>query len=135
MKVIRVLGKLFLMKSFWALSLLFTFSLIANAQTSTSKLTGIIYDQTGAIIVGANVTVIGVDGKKFKTVSSDSGEYTLTLPVNKNNSTRRFVASKYDIVVESPGFRRSETKGYIFFSSQFGAMRIDIGLEVGEIRD
>ncbi len=106
---------------------------MANAQSNTtSKLTGSIYDATGAVVVRAKVTAIGFGGKKFEAFSDDRGIYFLVLPFNKYESVRPFTESKYDIIVEGAGFKKSETKGYVFIPSQFGEMHLDVGLEIGE---
>ncbi|HEV8592186.1 MAG TPA: carboxypeptidase-like regulatory domain-containing protein [Pyrinomonadaceae bacterium] len=101
----------------------------------TSKLTGTVYDAQGAVIVGAKVTAISANGKKYQTTTKDDGVYVLELPFRKYDASRNFTESKYDLIVESPGFRRSETKEYVFIPSQFGKMMLDIALGVGILND
>ena len=111
------------------LCILFVFFGQAISQKS-SELSGTVYDPYGAVVVGAKVTALATDGKKFLAVTDDRGVYRLTLPYNPYVSAPEFRISRYDLVVESLGFRRSETKGYAFIPSQFGKMTLDIGLEV-----
>jgi hypothetical protein len=107
-----------------------------GAQTvDTSKLTGTVYDAYGAVIVKAKVRALAGDGRTFDTTTNEDGVYVLVLPFNKYSSGIGFKESKYDIIVESPGFRRSETKGFVFSPSQFGKMYLDLALEVGAISD
>lgn len=110
--------------------LAFPLSLLAQT-TDTSKLTGTIYDAQGSVIVGAKVTALSPDGKKYQTATKNDGVYVLELPYRKYDSGGTFMETKYDLVVESPGFRRSETKGYVFIPSQFGRMMLDIALGIG----
>ena len=111
--------------------LLTTGALTINSQTSKeSKLTGTIYDPQGSVIVGATVTANGL-GKTFSTTSDINGVYTLTLPINLYDSTKRgFHAAKYDLTIEYKGFKPSEIKGFAFIPSQFGKMNLDIALDV-----
>lgn len=110
-------------------SLMFSFS--ASAQTAeTSKLTGTVYDANGAVVVGAKVTAVSTDVKKFGTVSNEEGVYFLTLPFYKYVPNRGFKEAKYDISVERTGFKRSLITGFVFVPSQFGKMTLDIGLEI-----
>ena len=123
MKVLNVI--------FWLLAT----SLALGAQTSnTSKLTGTIYDPNGAVVVGAKITAVG-SGKTFSAVSGNDGVYLLVLPFSPYDLSRGYKMSRYDITVESPGFKRSETKGYAFMPSQFGKMYLDIALDVGYVSD
>ena len=108
-----------------------TLAVVASAFAQKSELTGTVYDANGAVVVGAKISALSSDGKKFETVSNDRGVYVLTLPFNKYEASRAFKESRYDIYVESPGFKRSVTKGYVFIPSQFGKMFLDIGLEIG----
>lgn len=107
-----------------------TLAVVASAFAQKSELTGTVYDANGAVVVGAKISALSSDGKKFETVSNDRGVYILSLPFNKYDASRGFKESRYDIYVESVGFRRSETKGYVFIPSQFGKMNLDIGLEI-----
>ncbi|HRI04998.1 MAG TPA: carboxypeptidase-like regulatory domain-containing protein [Pyrinomonadaceae bacterium] len=104
-------------------------TLTTNAQSQdTSKLYGTIYDQQGAVIPRAKVTAKG-NGRVFETVTNADGFYTLTIPFNRYKPGSAPV--RYDITVESPHFKSSEIKGYVFIPSCMGGMSLDIALEVG----
>ena len=124
---------------FRAVAILFFLLLSAahalGQQAGSSELTGTVYDPYGAVVVGAKVTAVAADGKKFTTVTNDEGSYRLTLPYQSYFASRKFKMSKYDVIVESLGFRRSETKGYAYIPSQFGKMTLDIALEVEGFQD
>ena len=96
-----------------------------------SGLTGTVYDANGSVVVKAKVTAVNTKGKKFETITNEEGIYVLTLPFN----VYPLFESTYNIIVDSPGFRRSETKGYVFIPSQFGKMHLDIALVVGRFVD
>ena len=114
-----------------AFLLLASFLSITAQTNKTSKLSGIIYDPNGAVIVAAKVTAVG-GGKTYTALSNDDGRYELTLPF----VTNAFNLLKYDITVDTPfkGFKRSETKGFAFIQSQFGTMNLDIAVEVAPVQ-
>ena len=112
-----------------------TLAVGVGAFAQKSNLTGTVYDANGAVVVKAKVRAVDVRGNKFETLTNDDGVYVLTLPFNKYDSQRGFKESRYDVFVESVGFKRSEIKGYVFIPSQFGKMHLDIGLELGPIMD
>ena len=117
------------MKNLFLVLFLLTISLSTVAQTKdTSKLSGTIYDAKGSVVVDAKITAAG-RGKVFTTVSNQEGVYVLTLPFIRYQPSQTFKQISYDISVESPGFKRSETKNYVFIPSQFGKMYFDIALE------
>ena len=117
------------MKILLFITLLVSCTLSTNAQNKeTSKLSGTIFDQQGAVIPQAKVTVKG-NGKVFDTVTNDEGFYVLIIPFNPYKPGGMPI--RYNITVESNGFRTSETKGYVFIPSYTGRMSLDIALEVG----
>jgi hypothetical protein len=85
-------------------------SLCAWGQIGTSTLTGRITDSTGAVVPGANVTVVNVGTNfTFKTTTNDEGLYRV-LSLNPG---------PYRVTVETQGFKR--------------AVREDIEIRVGDI--
>jgi hypothetical protein len=114
-------------------------AVITSAQTKDiSKLTGIVYDPVGSVIVGAKVTAISADGKdSFIAKTDENGNYTLLLPYTPWNMKSGLAGDEkvYDITVESQGFQRTSIKEFVFIPSQFGQMRLDFGLRVGKIQD
>lgn len=102
--------------------------LSVNGQTrDTPRLTGTIYDQQGAVIVGAKV-IAKANGKVFEAVTNREGFYFLTLPFNPYEPGSR--PTRYDITAESRGFLMSTIKAYIFVPAYTGRMSLDIALEV-----
>jgi hypothetical protein len=123
-----------IMKWLGILGFVLTFTIAASSQAKyKSVLTGTVYDAQGSVVVKAKVRAVDVRGNKFETVTNEEGDYVLTLPFNKYDQTRGFKESKYDIFVESLGFKRSETKGYVFIPVHSGKMHLDIGLEIGAV--
>ena len=114
-----------IMKSFQVLVLIFGLAVFANSQKSDeSILSGTVYDANGSVVVRAKVIAINQKEEKVETVTNDEGIYTLNLAVNRNNSS-----AKYDIIVETAGFKKSVTKDFVFVPPQFGKMQLDIALE------
>ncbi|MFT3745189.1 MAG: carboxypeptidase-like regulatory domain-containing protein [Pyrinomonadaceae bacterium] len=101
-------------------------SVVAQDQ-KLSRLTGTIYDQNGAVIVGAKI-----NAKAGRTVvhavTDNAGFYMLTLPFNHYQPKSK--SARYDITVESQGFRKSLTKNYVFIPSYTGRMVLDIAMQV-----
>jgi hypothetical protein len=124
----RDIGMKVLMPAFYSLVL----PVLILAQGSpVSKLTGTVYDPQGSVIVGARVTAVAANGNKVSVVTNGEGVYQLSLSYARYFSGGQFKETKYDLIVESLGFQRSEIKGYVFIPSRFGKMILDIGLEVG----
>ena len=70
---------------------------VSRAQVTTASLTGTITDPTGALVSGANVTVVKVDTQfSSKAVSNAGGVYRIDLlPIGT-----------YTMTVEAPGFKK-----------------------------
>ena len=118
------------------LILLFGIPLFVSAQTNnTSKLTGIVYDAQGSVVVDARVMAKGPNGKVFEGITNAEGIYVLTLAYNKYEAGSTFKEARYDITVKAHAFKNSVTNGFVFIPSQFGAMHLDIALEVETIID
>lgn len=82
-------------------ALMFIVSGSAWAQTGTTSLHGSVADKTGAVVIGAKVSLTNAQqGLHRETITSDAGEYDfLALP-----------PGNYALVVEMTGFRRYEQK-------------------------
>jgi outer membrane receptor protein involved in Fe transport len=77
------------------LALLFVFTSVVFGQAETGQITGTVTDSSGAIVAGANVTVLDVNtGAKRTATTNSAGLYTFT---NLKPST-------YDVVIEGSGF-------------------------------
>src|SRR5437667_1086743 len=83
----------------------------AFAQSMTGSLTGTIVDQTGAIVVGADVTLINEASRDVRRTKSNSEGYFAFAAVPSGT---------YTVAIETPGFAKYEQKG--------------VGLKVGDSR-
>lgn len=101
------------------LCLLFA-SLVAFGQAGTGTITGVVTDQTGAVVAGANVSAKNSEtGVTYPASSSNTGNYTLT----------QLPPGNYELDVKVQGF-----KDYIHKNLQVqvaGIIREDVGLQVG----
>ena len=82
-----------------ALIILLT-AVLASAQQARGTLRGLITDELGAAIVGANVTLTDPSGAQKKTTTNGEGVYTFT----------GLAPGKYTIIAIAPGFAVSENK-------------------------
>jgi hypothetical protein len=92
----------------------------ATAQTGLATLTGTVTDQTGAVIAGVPIRAVHVDsGTVMETVTSGTGNYTIG----------QMLIGRWDVTVESPGFKTFRREGLALAGSQ--TLRLDVSLEVG----
>ena len=69
----------------------------ASAQSDRGTITGTVSDATSAVIPGASVVVTNAEtGAKYETVSTETGNYTLT----------QVPPGVYQLSVELPGFKK-----------------------------
>src|SRR5215510_4524830 len=73
---------------------------LAAAQQARGTLRGLITDELGAAIVGANVTLTDASGVQKKTTTNGEGVYTFT----------GLAPGKYTLQAAAPGFAPSENK-------------------------
>src|SRR4051812_17600411 len=115
------------MRSMRSCALLTLFSGVASlafAQTPTAEVTGRVTDQSGAVVIGAKLTVIGTDtGVRREATSNDQGNYTIPL-LNPGN---------YQITVTKEGFRPINQSGVTLNVGQ--AARFDFVLGVGALTE
>ncbi|HKW18884.1 MAG TPA: carboxypeptidase regulatory-like domain-containing protein [Terriglobales bacterium] len=107
----------------FSLLILFVVSFSASdaaAQQATAQLTGVITDSTGAIIVGADVTLQNAQtGVSRKATTNDAGVYLFTLlPIGN-----------YDLTVKQSSFQTYEQKGITLVINQNA--KIDVSLHAG----
>jgi hypothetical protein len=97
---------------------------IAQAQTTTATLIGVVRDKSGAAIPQAQVTAQNVATSFTRTAISDgTGSYTISnLPVGE-----------YVIIAEKSGFAKLVQKGITLDVDQNA--RVDLMLSVGEVAD
>jgi hypothetical protein len=97
---------------------------LAVAQQDRGTFTGIVADETGAVIPGVNVTIVNTaTGSRYPTTTTSSGQYTVPgVPIGT-----------YDLIFESPGFnRRVQRKVEIGVAE---IRRVDVSLEVGAVTE
>src|SRR4051794_17195913 len=108
--------------------LLFAFGLLipalASAQTGAASLTGIVTDETGAIVPGATVTATNqATNVEYTAVSNDAGSYTVTsLPVGS-----------YIVKAELSRFKTAATKPIAMEAKQ--VVRLDFKLQLGAVEE
>lgn len=97
---------------------------VSSAYAQRSAISGLVTDQTGAVVPGAQVTLSNDrTGVVQGGVSNDSGIYSLP-----------FVApGRYSLIVEASGFKRSEQSGIVVETGQ--ALAIGVRLDVGEVAE
>ncbi|MCB9383506.1 MAG: TonB-dependent receptor [Bryobacterales bacterium] len=105
-----------------ALAALFAGSLLAQANLAT--VTGIVTDDTGAVIPGATVTITNTGTNRVREISTGaSGDYTFT---NLNPGT-------FELVATSEGFRQYVEQGIELTTGQ--TLRINAKLEIGAVTE
>lgn len=93
-------------------------------QLGTATISGNITDSSGAVVVGASVTVVNTDtGFRRQTASNDLGQYNLP----------GLTPGTYDMTVEFTGFKRSERRRLTLQVDQNA--RIDVALELGQVTE
>ena len=98
----------------------FAFACVGALAQANSNITGIVTDQTGAIVPGATITLLDTaTGTEKATVSSDTGLYEIA---GLNPST-------YHMKASVKGFQTFEKKGIIVNVSS--TLRVDVALTVG----
>ncbi len=94
------------------------------AQQSTGTISGIVSDQQGAVIPGAQVEVLNTETNAlFTTSSNESGLYVAP----------GMVVGTYEIAVESDGFRRSLRSGVTLQVGQNA--EVNVTLEIGQLTE
>lgn len=103
----------------WALCMI-VMTLCAHAQIRSGTITGIVTDQKGAVIPGAQVTVTNVaTNATYSTVSTDAGLYTIPY----------LEAGTYSVAISKAGFSQVTVGGVTLTPS--GTSRSDVTLQVG----
>ena len=97
---------------------------LVSAQTGAASLTGIITDQTGAVVPGATVTATNqATNVDYTAISNDAGNYTVSfLPVGT-----------YVVKAELSRFKTAATKPLELEAKQIG--RLDFKMELGGLAE
>ena len=112
----KTLSRCFL--GFFAAALLCLSS--ASAQTVTGSITGVVTDQSGAVVTGANVTAENVaTSVKSSAKTNEAGVYTIRfLPIGS-----------YTATIEAAGFSKQTTASFSLDIDQ--TAKIDVTLQIG----
>ena len=107
-------------RSLFVLGLLVEFARFCAGQTSTSLLSGTIFDNSGAVVTGAGVTVLNeATGTALKQFSNNAGLYAFpSIPVGV-----------YTVIVEVPGFKTARQTGNTLVVGT--PLTVNITLEIG----
>lgn len=110
--------------SFLSFLFLVLFSLVAIAQTGTSRITGTVRDASEALVPGATVTATNeATGLSYTQVTTEAGLYAFpALPVGS-----------YTIKAELPGFKVAQKTGNILEVNT--PLVVDLVLEIGEVSE
>jgi hypothetical protein len=101
--------------------MLFVLACVGAFAQADSAVTGIVTDQTGALVPGANITLSDpATGISKSTVSDSTGLYDIA----------GLNAAKYNLKVSAKGFQTYEQKGVVVDISR--TFRVDIKLTIGE---
>lgn len=84
------------------------------------KLTGVVYDHQGSIIIGAKVKAFNKKGEIVENVTDENGIYLLNLSPDF-----------YTIEFEKAGFKKLFVQNYQLVNSTYGKVNYDLVLEVG----
>jgi hypothetical protein len=106
---------------FWTLLLMFLCAAtLAYGQNDRATATGVVTDSSGAIIPGANVSLMEVaTGTNFKGITNTDGIYTIPgLPVGT-----------YTLIIKHDGFRDYQQTGIILIAAQ--VLKVNVRMEVG----
>ena len=110
----------------WIIAVAFTFGRPpeTSAQSSTATLSGIVKDEKGAVIAGANLTLVSVDtGLKHETEGNADGYFVIT-------SLR---PGRYTLTVQHQGFSVAEDKNVVLNVNDYKSLRIE--LKVGQVKE
>jgi Carboxypeptidase regulatory-like domain/TonB dependent receptor len=96
------------------------FCLLSSAQTVTGSITGVVTDQSGAVVTGASVTAENVaTSVKSSAKTNEAGNYTIRfLPIGT-----------YTVTIDAAGFSKQTTASFALEIDQ--TAKIDVALKIG----
>ncbi len=95
-----------------------------DAQGLSGQVSGVVRDQAGAVVPRANVALVHEEtSARRETETSVDGSFLFT----------NLFRGTYSVIVQAPGFRRSEQAGIVLTASE-RLVLADIKLEIGEVQ-
>jgi len=109
---------------FWTALLALVLSSVAFAQSERGNITGIVNDQSGAAVAGAEVVIINRDtNATLRVTSTSSGEY----------NAPNLVPGVYRVEITAGGFKRFVQQN--IFVSVSATVRLDTQLQIGQLSE
>ncbi|CAN5756041.1 hypothetical protein BH24ACI3_BH24ACI3_07030 [soil metagenome] len=116
------MGNLPLAKAFAIMAIMLSVSIVAIAQGTTSRLTGVVSDSSGSAVPGAVVTLTNEGtNATLTTTTSNNGGYVFDL----------ILPGSYTVTVEREGFKKHISSKNTVLINQ--PATVNVGLEVGEV--
>src|SRR5260370_5496797 len=108
----------------WLCILLLNLIVPVFGQETTGSIAGLVSDATGALVPGAQVTVVNVGtNATYKTTTNQAGNFTLrTIPVGN-----------YKLIVEASGFKRYEVTNVVAQVNEVS--RVDVTMAEGAVSE
>src|SRR5579884_2701764 len=102
---------------------LFLLASFAAYAQGTGSITGVVRDNTGAVVPGAQVTVTNTgQGTQYKTTTNSDGTYLVAA----------LSPGSYNIEITAPGFNKFTTENVILRVAE--KQRVDANMTVGEVK-
>ena len=113
-----------LLRAFCLLAVIAASAVAAYGQSYQGGLRGAVRDAAGALVPGANMTLLNEETSVTRTtVSNDVGEYAFS----------NVFPGTYTLTAARSGFKRSENKGIHIGTQTF--ITLDLTLEIGQVTE